>query len=253
MLTSSVSKLLITTITGAVVCFGQAAIGVGNYSGLTGAQPLAPGSIASVYGTFTGVALTSAATLNPMPREIAGVRVRIAGQDAPLYFVSAGQINFVVPVTAPQGRQTIEVVSGGNVVGQGTVLVWDFGPGLAVSNSAPNSMQGIIQNQDYAVNSEAARARRGEVISIYATGCGQTNSGLRDGAPPTELSFTRGAVQVFMAGERADVQFAGAHPQFPGICQINAVVPNRGFLTGQVPLYFTINGLPSNQVLFWVQ
>jgi uncharacterized protein (TIGR03437 family) len=59
-------------------------------------------------------------------------------------------------------------------------------------------------------------------------------------------------VEVRISVEEAVVQFAGAHPQFPGICQINAVVPDRAFITGQVPLYVKVGGVPSNLVSFWV-
>lgn len=224
-----------------------------NYAGFTGNAPIAIGSIASAYGSFGQVANTSAPTLNPMPRELAGLRVRIGGQDAPLYFVSSGQINFVVPVTSASGRQTVQVLSGTTVVATGTVVVWDVGPGLAVSNPAPSSMQGIIQNQNFAVNGENARAKRGEVVSIYATGCGQTQPGLSEGAPPAALSRTVGNVEVHVANDKAEIQFAGAHPLYPGICQINAVIPNRTYLTGRTPLYFTVNGLPSNEVAIWVE
>ena len=188
-----------------------------------------------------------------MPKEIGGLRMRIAGQESPLYFVSGGQINFVVPLATAPGRQVVEVVSDGNVIARGSVLVWDFGPGLAVSNPEPSGLQGIIQNQDFSVNSQNARARRGQVIQIYATGCGKTNPGTEDGVPQAQLSNAIESVQVFVANDRADLQFAGAHPQFLGICRINAVVPDKGYLTGNVPLYFVINGLPSNQVLFWVE
>ena len=226
---------------------------VANYAGFTGAAPVAPGSIASAYGTFGSVAIASASTLTPMPKEISGIRVRVAGQDVPLYFVSSGQINFVVPVSAAPGRHEVEVLQGPNVIARGSVVVWDLGPGLAVSNPSPESMQGIVQNQDFSVNGLNARAKRGEIIQIYATGCGQTNPGLPEGAPPTQLSTAVANVQVFVANERANVSFAGAHPLFPGVCQINAAVPDKGYITGQTPLYFTVNGLPSNQVSFWVE
>ena len=237
---------------GAFLCPAQT-VTVANYSGLTATAPIAPGSIASAYGAFGSVTTTSAPTLNPMPKEIAGLRVRVAGQEAPLYFVSTGQINFVVPIETASGRQAVEVVSAGNVISRGTVLVWDFGPGLAVSDPAPNRLQGIIQNQDFSINSQSARARRGQVIQIYATGCGRTSPAIQDGVPPTQLSSAIGTVEVFVANDRANLQFAGAHPQFPGVCQINAIVPDKAYLAGQTPLYFVINGLPSNQVSFWVE
>ena len=239
---------------GAVLCFAQTVgtVNVANYAGFTGTFPVAPGSIASAYGTFGNITTTSAPTLSPMPKELAGIRIRVGGQEAPLYFVSGGQINFVVPAVG-FGRQEVEVVSGGNVVARGVVLVWEVGPGLAVSDPAPNRLQGIIQNQDFTTNSEGARARRGQFIYIYATGCGATSPAAPVDAPPAGLSPAVGTVEVFVANDKANVQFAGAHPQFPGICQINATVPERAYLTGRVPLYYTINGVPSNQVLFWVE
>jgi uncharacterized protein (TIGR03437 family) len=232
---------------------GTGSVTVTNYAGFTGSAPVAQGSIVSAYGSFGTVSATSAPTLNPMPRELAGLRVRIGNQDAPLYFVSSGQINFVVPVSTGSGRQTVQVISGGTTIASGNVLVWDIGPGLAVSDPAPGRMQGIIQNQDFAVNGENSRAKKGQVVSIYATGCGQTSPPLPDGAPPAALSRALATVEVYLANDKADVQFAGAHPAYPGICQINAVVPQKSYLTGQVPLYFTVNGMPSNQVALWVE
>jgi uncharacterized protein (TIGR03437 family) len=238
----------------AVLCLAQSAgtVTVANYSGLTSTFPIAPGSIASAYGEFGNVETTSATTLSPMPREIAGIRVRLGGQDAPLYFVSKGQINFVVPAVGP-GRQTVEVVSREAVIARGSVFVWDVGPGLAVSDPAPNRLQGIIQNQDFATNNQESRARRGQYIIIYATGCGATNPAAPVDAPPEQVSPTAANVEVLIGNAKANVLFAGASPQFPGICQINAVVPERPFITGQTPLYFTVNHIPSNEVLFWVE
>jgi uncharacterized protein (TIGR03437 family) len=217
------------------------------------AFPVAPGSIASAYGTFSTApeAGLVASTLSPMPRDLGGLRVRVNNVDAPLYSASRGQINFVVPAATPTGRQTVEVLAGGNVVARGTVLVFDIGPGLATSN--PQTQQAIAQNQDFSVNGPSAPARRGEIVQLYATGCGRTEPALQDGTPPPALSRAAGEVKVFFASVEGTVQFAGAHPQFPGICQINAAVPDRAFLTGRVPVYFTINGVPSNPLAIQVQ
>ncbi|MEP7365859.1 MAG: hypothetical protein ABI972_21605 [Acidobacteriota bacterium] len=223
-----------------------------SYAGYTGTFPVAPGSIASAYGTFTGVPTTSASTVSPMPKALAGVSLRVNGVDAPLYFVSAGQINFVVPAATPLDKQTVEVVQGGNVIARGAVKVFDIAPGLAQSD-VQNTGQGIIQNQDFSINSTAARAKRGEIIQIYATGCGATNPAVTDGVPPTALSPAAAAVKAFIDVQEVGVQFAGAHPQFPGICQVNATVPNLAFISGRVTLFITVNGVASNPVSFWVE
>jgi uncharacterized protein (TIGR03437 family) len=234
--------------------FGQtpAALAVVNYAGYTGTFPVAPGSIASAYGAFGNVATTSAESLNPMPTTLAGLSVRVNNVAAPLYFVSGGQINLVIPVGTPEGRQTVEVVQGGNVIARGTVNVHPVGPGLAQSDTQTTG-QGILQNQDFSINSQTARARRGEVIQIYATGCGATTPALEDGRPPAALSPARAEVKAFIDVREAAVAFAGAHPQFPGICQVNAVVPNVASISGRVTLFLTVNGIASNPVSFWVE
>lgn len=227
-------------------------LAVVNYAGYTGDFPVAPGSIASAYGTFTGVATTVAPTLSPMPKALSGVTLRVNGVDAPLYFVSAGQINFVVPAATPLEKQTVEVAQDGNVIARGTVKVFDIAPGLAQSDIQTTG-QGIIQNQDFSINSTAARAKRGEIIQIYATGCGATNPAITDGVPPTALSPAAAAVKAYIDVREVGVQFAGAHPQFPGVCQVNATVPNVASISGRVTLFITVNGVASNPVSFWVE
>ena len=255
-------NVAVLAIVCAVTGSAQSAVTVVNYSNYapTGepvtastAFPIAPGSIATAYGSFASVpeAGVSAGTVNPLPRELGGVRVRINNIDAPLYFVGRTQINFVVPVSTPNGRQTVDVLAGSDTIGRGSVLVYSWGPALATSDA--QTRQAIAQNQDFSVNSGTSRARRGEVVQIYATGCGAIEPALQDGVPPAVLSSATGEVKVYIGAVEAPVAFAGAHPQFPGICQINATVPDRGFLSGQLPVYFTVNGIPSNPVTIWLQ
>ena len=86
-----------------------------------------------------------------------------------------------------------------------------------------------ILNQDgLTVNSAANPAARGSVISIYATGGGQTSP------PGVDGSFSFGPVfpqlklpaQVWIDGQPADVLYAGAAPgSVAGLLQVNARVP----------------------------
>lgn len=223
-----------------------------NYSGFNPAAPVAPGSIVSGYGNFGTVATTATSSVNPLPTSIASISVRVGTTLAPLYFVSSGQINFVIPVATPVGRQTVEVLNGTTVISRGSVNIWEAFPALASSDTTPTS-QGIIQNQDFSVNSQNARGRRGEILQLYATGCGATSPAVSDGLPPAALSPTVLPVTANVSGIDATVQFAGAHPQFPGICQINIVVPDRPFITGQVQILVSVSGIVSNPVSAWIQ
>lgn len=227
------------------------AVTVINYSNLDVKAPIAPGSIASAYGSFGSVTTTALSSLNPMPTTLANVRLTIGGVNAPLYFVSANQINFVVPVGTATGSAPVEVINGTTTVARGTVNIYDFWPALATAGTEA-TRPAIAQNQDFGINSRTTRARRGEVIQLYATGCGLTNPRVTDGAPPAQLSRAIADVKVTISVIEVTPQFAGAHPQFPGICQINAVIPNQSFVSGQVPVLVTVNGIASNAVSIWV-
>ena len=227
------------------------AVTVINYSNLDVKAPIAPGSIASAYGSFGSVTTTALSSLNPMPTTLANVRLTVGGVNAPLYFVSANQVNFVVPVGAATGSVPVEVLNGTTTIARGTVNIYDFWPALATAGTE-TTRPAIAQNQDFGINSRTTRARRGEVIQLYATGCGLTNPRVTDGAPPAQLSRAIADVKVTISVIEVTPQFAGAHPQFPGICQINAVIPNQSFVSGQVPVLVTVNGIASNAVSIWV-
>jgi uncharacterized protein (TIGR03437 family) len=249
-------SVFLSTLAGiafSVAAFAQAGpVAVINYSGFNPQAPIAPGSIASAYGNFGNVAVTTAPSLNPMPTSLAGISIRINNVPAPLYFVSTAQINFVVPVATANGRQTVEVLNGTQVIASGTVNVWEAFPALASSDTTP-TRQGIILNQDSSINSQAQRSRRGEVIQLFATGCGAVNPVVADGVPPTGLSRTVLPVTATIAGLEAVVQFAGASPQFPGICQVNITLPTQAFVTGQSQVQISVGGIVSNPVSVWVE
>ncbi len=227
-------------------------VAVISYSGFNPLAPIAPGSIASAYGSFGTVATTATSTPSPLPTTLAGISIRINNRTAPLYFVSSGQINFVVPNATESGSQAVEVLNGSAVIARGSVNIWEAFPAMASSDTTPTS-QGIIQNQNFGINSRSTRAGRGEVIQIYATGCGRTSPAAVDGLAPTTLSPAVAKTEAFVANLPAVVQFAGAHPQFPGICQVNIVVPDQAFVTGQIPVFITVGGIASNSVSVWIQ
>jgi hypothetical protein len=69
------------------------------------------GSAASIYGTFPGVSTTGAAGV-PLPYMLDGVSVFVDGIRAPLYFVSASQINIQMPWEVVDRTATISVTNG---------------------------------------------------------------------------------------------------------------------------------------------
>ena len=59
--------------------------------------------------------------------------------------------------------------------------------------------------------------------------------------------------EVYVSVAPATVQFAGLSPQFPGVWQVNAVVPDRPYVTGEVPLVILSSGVESNTSTVWVE
>jgi uncharacterized protein (TIGR03437 family) len=231
----------------------QNTVAIVNGASFLAGFPVAPGSLASAFGEFTGVAQGQAEAL-PLPVTINNVQVVIDGAPAPLVFVSPGQINFQMPRATPAGNVPARVTVGGNNVATGMVDVLPTGPGLFILDPAEATQPGAVLNQDSSVNGQAERAQRGSVIQIFATGAGINLSGeAEDGAPPTELITTTEVPRVYVSVREAEVLFSGLSPQFPGVWQINVRVPTDDFITGQVPVMVEIGGILSNPAGIWVE
>lgn len=230
----------------------QAQVAVVNGASFRGNQQVAPGSWVAAFGAFNGVQTTTAATI-PLPKTLGGVKVTVDGVDAAVYDVRTTQITFLIPYATVPGVHPIEITMPGGAV-NGTVRVIGAAPGLFTKDTE-STPKGAILNQDGATeNSSSAPARRGDVISIYATGPGALNREVEDGAAPgaTPVATTRSTPQVFIGGIEAQVQFSGLNSDAPGLWQINAVVPDRS-PSGRVALQVFMDGVDSNEVALFVQ
>jgi uncharacterized protein (TIGR03437 family) len=70
--------------------------GVLDGAGFIVGQPVAIGSVVSIFGSGLAASLLSGDTI-PLSNNLNGVQVTFNGVNAPLYFVSPGQINAQVP------------------------------------------------------------------------------------------------------------------------------------------------------------
>jgi len=211
-------------------------------------QPVTAGSWAAAFGTFANVTET-VATVSPIPKTLGGVSVTVNGVEAPVYFVSPTQINFLVPFSVTPGVRNVEIKTAA-ATQTTTVRIMSAAPGIFA-----NTIGGAVLNQNGSLNTDSARASRGQVISIFATGPGALSATIADGAaaPSDPLARTVSTPDVFIAGVRATVQFSGMAPGFAGLWQVNAVVPEQAFITGRVPLQLYMDGVDSNEVTIAVQ
>jgi len=202
-------------------------------------QPsLAPGSIASAFGTRLALSpITSPG--RPLPTTLGGTSVVVNGHAAPLYFVSPGQVNFQVPfeVTGTQAVVTVTTPEGSAAIS------------VPLLPTVPAILNGTVVHSATGVAVDTANpAVPGEVLVLFATGLGATNPGVATGAasPASPLAFTVTRVTAGMSGRSANVFFAGLAPGFTGVNQVNFQVPEG--VSGNVTLTISAGGRISNAV-----
>lgn len=176
--------------------------------------PVAPGSIASLFGTFSG-SQTASAGAYPLPRKLGETEVMVDGKPVPLYYASPTQINMQVPAAQAAGPLLADIRVGGQSVGRAPSTVVPVSPGFFA-----------VANQDNRTNSPNLPAHPGEVLQIYGTGQGAVVPAIEDGvaAPASPLSL-KTPPAVYLAGKQLAVQFSGLAPGLAGVWQINVLLP----------------------------
>jgi uncharacterized protein (TIGR03437 family) len=197
-------------------------------------KPLAPGIIASVFpapGAKFG-SQTQALSALPMPRTLGDVQLQFNDEAAPLYYVSPGQINFLIPMSAPRsGTAQLVLVqaSTGQVLASGVMQMAEASPAFFTANQT-GSGQVAALNQDNSVNNPGSPAARNEVIQLYLTGQGFIPNAPADGEAPSGLVTTPDRPRVWIEPDYVPddyVQFSGLAPGFTGLWQINVKLPDR--------------------------
>ncbi len=198
-------------------------------SGQPGA--VTPGKIIVLYGSRLGTASagTQLSADGRLATSLGGTEVVFDGTPAPLLYTSEGQVAAIVPYAVDGKPGTQVQVRNGNFTSEAVAFpVAPVAPSV-FSADYTGSGQGAILNEDgVTVNSTAAPAVRGSVVSIYATGEGQTDPGGIDGriAAADALPKPKLPVQVRIGGRLAEVMYAGAAPgQTAGLFQVNARIP----------------------------
>jgi uncharacterized protein (TIGR03437 family) len=201
---------------------------------------IAPGEIVSLFGTKLDGA----------------IRLLFDGREAPLLYVSASQVNAIVPfgIVEPLTKLTIEVV--GKSLGVLELPVSPVVPGIFTLDGS-GSGQAAALNEDGSVNSPENPAAAGSVIAFWATGAGAMTPVQRDGeVTPLEGPWpapTLG-VSVSIGGRPAEVLYAGAAPGLvAGVIQVNARIPVETHPWFSAALWLNSGSYPSQAVTIAVK
>ncbi len=198
---------------------------------------VATGSAAVIYGSGLAGSAEEAAGM-PLPYELGETRVEVDGVAALLYYVSPGQINFVMPVT---GGESLVVFrnQAGSAPFHVEATIW--APGIFTLDSFPEG-PAAAQHAGGTTIDKGRPARRGEVIQMYGTGLGFVDPSLKILTPEPV---------VLVGGEKATVTYAGPAPGLPGVTQVNFEVPASA-PSGTPRVVFRLGSVDSNRAVLAV-
>ncbi len=217
---------------------------VSNVNPVLGA-PSSPGAVVSIYGKRLAAAAAQPASAQ-LPTELGGTRVLIGGVAAPLFYVSPGQINALIPSElSADAAYSVAVLTQGRVATPKSVRLAKLSPGIAAYADG----RVIAQHSDYSLVTGSAPAKPNEYIVFYLVGMGPTTPSVPTGtlSPSSPLAYAVSQPTVTIGGLPATVAFAGLTPGGVGLYQINVQVPAAA-PNGDLAIVVTQDNVAANTV-----
>ncbi len=176
----------------------------------------------------------------------------------PVFYVAPNQINFVISAGVGIGMATVKILNGDSTPPTTTVQVAAVAPGLFTANGAGAGVAAAI-----AIRRSIATQTDMEVPVFHcdANSCTSTPIELADDSQVFLELFGTGIrgrtslanVTATVDGIPADVLFAGPQGQFPGLDQVNLVLPQNLKGHGEQDLILTVDGHAANKVRIHVK
>ncbi|HWQ35350.1 MAG TPA: hypothetical protein VNQ79_21065 [Blastocatellia bacterium] len=215
--------------------------------------------ITAAFGTSLATA-TEAATQLPLPTILAGTTVSVrdsAGveRNAPLFFVSPTQVNYLIPPDTAAGAAVVTITSGSGALSGGAVQIAGVAPGLFTADASgagapagfalrvrgdgsqviePLAQFDPAQNRFVAVPVDLSSETDQVFLVLFGTGL--------------RFHGNLAGVTARIGGANVEVLFAGAQGGFAGLDQINLRLPRTLAGRGEADLELSVNGLSANPV-----
>ena len=253
----------LTSNTVTVNCLAQApppgpqinSSGIVNNATFAGGAPLAPSSMAAVFGTnLTDGSSCLPPSCNPsfqangtLKTSMAGAQVTVNGAPVPMLYATPLQLGIQIPAELRGGTATLQVLVGSQTSLAQTLSIASAAPGI-FTVTADGKGAGAISHADGLVVTPQNPALPGEVVVLYATGLGQVQPFVATGALPGGASTTATPVVVSIDGVAVNPDFAGLSGCCVGLNQVNVRVPATTRSSANIPLGLSIGGAQSNVV-----
>ena len=207
---------------------------------------VAPGEILVIQGSGLGADGTTA--MSPTadglaPATLAGTRVLFDGVAAPMIYTSPNQVSAVVPYGVDGKTETALQLQYNNT--QSAVVrlrVVSSAPGIFTSDSSGKGQAAAI-NPDDSINGPESPAAPGSVVTLFATGEGQTSPLGVDGLIARSSGLWRPVLPVgaSVGGVAAEVVDAGSvEGQVAGLLQVRLRIPDSVGAGQAVPVTVTV-------------
>jgi uncharacterized protein (TIGR03437 family) len=236
--------------------------GGGIQSAASADTAIAPGSLASIYGQSLAAAIAQAGSV-PLPTALGGVTLVVTDasgvqRNAPLLYVSPGQINFLLPDNIAPGTATF-ALTGSPAPQSFTTAVDPVAPALFSMNGTGAGVAAAL-----GVRVQAGNGQLQSSIPVFQCGSAGCNAvpialgvdtpvflsfygtGIRNRTSLANVSLTVNGVDV-------PVQYAGPAPGFEGLDQVNVGLSLALRGAGESKVILTVDGRTSNTVTINVQ
>jgi uncharacterized protein (TIGR03437 family) len=222
---------------------------------------MAPNALASIYGSNLAAGVASAQS-QPPATALGDVTVTVTdsagvARNAPLLYVSPGQINFEIPDGAAAGVATITLAGrGAGQIYEGAIQA--VAPALFTMNGAGS---GVAAATAISVPANSQTQNSVQVFQCGATGCIATPIVLTSSAT-VYLTLYGSAIRnrsslanvaLAVNGVGLPVLYAGPAPGFAGLDQVNVSLPVTLQGSGESNVTLTVDGQTSNVVTLNIQ
>ncbi|MEP7270512.1 MAG: hypothetical protein ABI882_03360 [Acidobacteriota bacterium] len=251
---SNIPTSAVTLTPGTIVIFAKAtSASAASYSTIA----FAPQSIVAVFGAGLATDIAVAGSI-PLPTSLAGTTIKfvdsaLVSKNAPLFFVSPGQCNYLIPDGVASGAATITVTSADGRISIGNVFIAPVAPGFFSANV---SGTGVAAAQIYRIRGQTQLI---EEVASYQPGPNAFIANPIDFGPAEDLlvlvlygtglrfNSGTGGVTVTIGGTAVSVLYANAAPGYVGLDQVNVgVLPRSLAGRGVVDIVVKVDGFEAN-------
>jgi uncharacterized protein (TIGR03437 family) len=206
-----------------------------------GTSNIAPGGLISLYGQQLSP-VNMATSQIPLPTAVASSCLTVNGLPIPILFVSPNQINAQMPfATGGNISVILHTPAGVSDTYNATLLATAPSVFSAMLPGLDTPVATIFRNSNGQMVTGSNPVHTGDVLTIYATGLGQTSPAGQTGtpAPNHPLASALTAPVVTLGSATLQVLYAGLAPGEIGVYQINVQIPNSAPQGLSIPLKIT--------------